>query len=377
MRVLILNYEYPPLGGGAANATYHILNQYSKIENLQVDLITSSLNETRIEKHSENIKIHFIDIGGIQNLNYQPLKKLLIYAYRSQQYAKKLLKDVDIVHAFFGIPSGFSAMLMPKPYIVSLRGSDVPFYNKRFALLDHLVFKQLSQIIWKKAAYTIANSEGLRQLALETDKNAQIDLIPNGVDTTFFCPDDSALKSGIFTIISVGRLIPRKGFDLIINAIKGISQVKFQIAGGGIIEQELKEQAEEANVSLELLGQLNRNQLKAALQKADLFVLTSYNEGMSNAALEAMACGLPVILSNVGGSKELINNNGTIVPIGDVETLRNKILFYQKNSNIRETHGKRSREIAMNMNWESVAGKYYNVYEKVIQSLSDEISLQR
>jgi len=190
--ILMLNYEFPPLGGGAANATFFLLKQFSNRENLKIDLITSSIASEKVENFSKNINIHYLDIGKKGNLHYQSQKDLLKYSFKAYKYAKKLIKKqkYDLCHAFFGIPSGFIAMKLKRkfnlPYIVSLRGSDVPFYNKRFHLLDKLIFKRLSKKIWRKSTTTIANSKGLKTLALDTNPKQDIKVIYNGVDTAKF-----------------------------------------------------------------------------------------------------------------------------------------------------------------------------------------------
>jgi hypothetical protein len=78
-RILMLNYEFPPLGGGAGNATFYLLKEFSKNKNIKIDLITSSVDQYREEKFSENINIHFLDIGKKGELHNQSLKNLLSF----------------------------------------------------------------------------------------------------------------------------------------------------------------------------------------------------------------------------------------------------------------------------------------------------------
>jgi uncharacterized membrane protein len=214
MRILILNYEFPPLGGGAGNATYYLLKEFSKPEhkNLGIDLITSSVNKFKIEKFSDNIKIHYLNIGKKGNLHYQSTKDLLSYSWKVYIYSKKIMKKghFDLIHTFFGIPCGHLAMMLKYeykiPYIVSLRGSDVPFYNKRFYWLDKFVFKRLSKEIWKNSKAVITNSKGLKNLALKASPNQKIDVIYNGVDIKEFKPEkkksENKTKNKKLTIIS-------------------------------------------------------------------------------------------------------------------------------------------------------------------------------
>lgn len=141
INILFLNYEYPPLGGGAGNATWYLLKEYEKMPDLQVTLVTSSTGSFRMERPSDNVTIYYLDIGKRGSLHYQSSKDLLKYSWKAWLFCRRYLKGnhIDLIHAFFGIPCGLIALLLGKPYIVSLRGSDVPFYNNRFHWLDKLI----------------------------------------------------------------------------------------------------------------------------------------------------------------------------------------------------------------------------------------------
>ncbi|MDP3964090.1 MAG: glycosyltransferase, partial [bacterium] len=133
-KVLMLNYEFPPLGGGAGNASFYMLKEFSRFENLTIELITSSVAKFKIEEFSPRIRVHYLDISKNGSIHYQSDADLLHYSWKAYRYSKKLLKQstFDLIHAFFGIPCGFIASHLQLPYIISLRGSDVPFYNPRF-----------------------------------------------------------------------------------------------------------------------------------------------------------------------------------------------------------------------------------------------------
>ena len=366
MNVLILNYEYPPLGGGAANATWYLLKELSRKDGLTIDLITSSTSDFHREQPYTNISIHYLDIGKQGNIHYQSNKELLSYAWKSYRYAHGLLRkgrSFDFVHAFFGIPSGYVAMKLGLPYIISLRGSDVPFYNSRFALADKLLFKRLSGRVWKHAEKVVANSEGLRRLANHSHPEIPIAVIPNGVDVDTFTPVDGipAARSDVH-IVSTGRLINRKGYDLLIKAVAGLPRIRITLAGEGPAKESLAILARDHGVRIDFPGVVEHERISALLQSADIFVLPSRNEGMSNSVLEAMACGLPVITTDVGGSRELIDGNGRVIPRDNYMELRRAIQFYLDNPDHLGEHGRLSRSIAESMGWEKVAEKYFHMY---------------
>ena len=367
-KILILNYEFPPLGGGAANANYYLLKEFSKYKDIEIDLVTSSIDEEKTEKFSENITIYYLNIGKKGNLHFQSNKNLLIYSKKALSFSKKLKKEknYDLCHAFFGIPCGYIAMKLKIPYIVSLRGSDVPFYNKRFYILDKLVFKNLSKKIWKNAKEVVANSEGLKDLALETYDKKEIKVIPNGIDIEEFKPKREERKGkeekGKIKIVSTGRLIERKGFDFLIKALKGKKNFELTLVGDGPLLEELENLSKEKSVKTNFLGMIDHKDIPEVLQKNDIFVLPSLNEGMSNAILEAMACGLPIISTDTGGSKELVKENGFLVEKENSENLRKILEKFEKNKKLISKKGDISRKMAEEMKWENIAREYYKAY---------------
>lgn len=367
MRILMLNYEFPPLGGGAGNATYYLLKEFSKHPDLEIDLVTSSIAVFKIQKFSENIVIHFLDINKKGNLHYQANRDLLKYSCKAYFYCKKLIKEkqFDLCHAFFGIPCGYVAMKLGLPYIVSLRGSDVPFYNKRFYWLDKFIFKNLNKKIWEKAEKVIANSEGLKNLANKTNPRQQIEVVYNGVDTEEFKPIENKSMGEKIKLISTGRLIERKGYEYLIESLEGLNNFELTLIGDGNLRIKLEELAHANKVKVNFLGKIDHKDIVSHLQKADIFVLPSLNEGMSNSILEAMACGLPIIATDTGGSKELIQDNGFIVSKVDADALRDVIERLLGHQEFVKSMGQKSRELAKRMSWVNTSAQYYNYYKKI------------
>jgi glycosyltransferase involved in cell wall biosynthesis len=374
MKVLILNYEYPPLGGGAANATAYILNEYANYTDSEFHLITSSTNGFKTERHSKNIVIHYLNIGKSANLHYQSWGELIKYSVKAYRYAQKLKKsfDYELVHAFFGIPCGFLAMFLGKPFIVSLRGSDVPFYNKRFLWADKLVFQWLSKIIWKKAAAVVANSSGLQNLALQTSPATKISVIHNGVNTQEFYSINKPFDNRLIHLISTGRLIERKGFPFLIEALHELHGFQLTLLGDGNQRHELEQLAHFYNIEVTFAGTLSHEKIAEYLQKADIFVLPSLNEGMSNSILEAMACGLPIIATDTGGSMELLQGNGVIIEKQSSKAIKEALINYQQNPLQIKIQGQKSREIALKMDWKNIAESYYKLYINILQIPTDK-----
>jgi len=164
------------------------------------------------------------------------------------------------------------------------------------------------------------------------------------------------------TLISTGRLIERKGYQYLIPALKGLD-VKLQLIGDGNLTKELKEIAKQNKVNVEFIGKKSHKEIISYLQRADIFILPSLNEGMSNSILEAMATGLPIITTDTGGSKELIKDNGFIVEKASSEELRKAIENYLKNTKLIKIHETKSRSQAKSMSWDKVAKEYFKEYD--------------
>jgi len=382
-KILFLNYEYPPLGGGAANATKYILQEYAKKSNLQVDLITSAIGKEYFqEKIGSNVTIHRLPIGKKKGeLNYQSQKELIFYIIKAYFFARKLIKrnNYDLSHSFFAVPTGVLSLLFKwqfeLPYIISPRGSDVPNYSERFARI-YKFLTPIIKLVWKNATYVVTNSKGLTELAKKSAPQQTFLQIFNGVDTKFYHPGNRTEKDRQeeFKILLASRLSKRKGFKYAIEAFaelqKKYTNISMVIAGGeGNAMAELKEQVAKLKLEnkIKFIGAYLKKESPKIYNEADVFVMPSFNEGMSNNLLEAMASGLPVLMTPTGGAKELIKNreNGYLIKMRDVDSIVEKLKILIDNPQKCETLGQASRRLAETLSWESVANKYIALYNEI------------
>lgn len=386
MRILFFNYEYPPLGGGAANATFCILKEFAKNSDLEVDLITSSVgSEYELQMMGKNIRIHRLPIGkNSQNLHFQSRKDLLVYAWKSYFFGKKLIEQMeerklryDLTHSFFSVPCGFVSWLLKRKYslsyIISLRGSDVPGYSDRFNLI-YVLLRPLIKFIWSAAAAVVSNSQGLRELALETNKKQKIDIIFNGINTVDFRPSEALKRRDKFIITpGASRITQRKGLRYLIEAVAALAprypHIFLRIMGEGNEKEALLKLVEARKMEdhVQFVGRIPREEVMPYYQEASVFVLPSFNEGMSNAMLEALATGLPIIATQTGGTDELVENgeNGLVVRMKDSADLAEKIEKVMQDETLRKKMGEKSRLRAQKQSWEEVSRQYADLYNNV------------
>ena len=243
-----------------------------------------------------------------------------------------------LIDAHFAYPDGEAAVRLGHwldlPVTITLRGTEVP-HSKRPALR-----KRLMRTL-KAADRVFSVSDSLRRLALQLGvADARTEVVGNGVDTDRFQPVDRAearrkfnLPADAKILISVGALVERKGMHRVIDVLPALLErhpgLHYLIVGGASPEGDNRAEldAQVARLGLaervHLLGALPPDELKWPLSAADVFVLATRNEGWANVFLEAMACGLPVVTTDVGGNAEVVCRPelGRVVPFGDAAAL--------------------------------------------------------
>ena len=312
---------------------------------------------------------------------------MLTYAISSSVYGLKFAKKFqpDITQVFFGIPAGGGAYLLKKfqkvPYVVFLGGRDVPRPNPDpgYYRWLYLLLKPVIRAIWGNASMLVACSDGLRELAQETDANVNINVIPDGLDLARFEPAQREAHPETVRILTIGRLIPRKGFQFLIRALPHIlakteTNFEIEIVGDGPYRDELLQQAESLGVAshIHFSGSVPYAELPAKYRRADIFILPSLAEGMPLVVLEAMGTGLPIVASRVQGIDELVaaGVNGEVFDPGDVDGLARCIVKLINAGEQRIAMGKASIERVKPYDWKHIADAYLALYAKILADSS-------
>jgi len=245
---------------------------------------------------------------------------------------------VDLIDAHFAYPDGYAATLLGRwlgvPVTITLRGTEVP--QSRLPGLR----KRLLRAI-QRADGVFAVADALRRHVAALGVAAErIRVVGNGVDLTRFHPlprTEARQRLGLAedgpVLVSVGGLVERKGFHRVIDCLPALRAafpgLRYLIVGGaspeGDMEAELRRQVAVLGLedTVRFLGSLAPDELHLPLSAADVFVLATRNEGWANVFLEAMACGLPVVTTDVGGNREVVSaaHLGIIAPFGEPEAL--------------------------------------------------------
>ena len=379
LRILMINYEYPPFGGGTGWACSRLVDEFAGFPSLEIEVVTSGPGRrVEVECPAPSTRIHRLPVHKRVD-HYWRASELVEWTARALACSRRLAatRCFNLCHCWSGWPAGLIGLALRKrlPYMVSLRGSDVPGYNTRLRWLDPLMFRHVARRVWRHAAHVAAVSKSLRTLALETAPEARIDVIPNGVDTQMFRP--SAGGTAV-DLLFVGRLIERKGADTLMRAFRDLARehadVTLAIAGDGPERGRLHELCRRLGLAerVTFLGHLDRDALAECYRRASVFVLPALSDAMPNAALEAMASGLALV-TTPGGAGDLIRDNGFVIAPGDPSSIRRAIERYLVDRQLLATHRERSRALAQSMSWRTVAESLFEVY----QALADDCPRRR
>jgi glycogen synthase len=386
MRILMLNYEYPPLGGGAAVATAAVAQGLAE-RGVQVDVVTAGTG-TAADRCTPESGHERFDHPGLRVLRVRSSRTgvhqagmgdAASYLAAALPLIRRLMRThtYDAIHVFFSLPTGALLPLLDLrgiPVVVSLRGSDVPGYDphNRPLQLVHSLLAPLTRWIWRRADRVVAVCDSLGRLALQTSPDLRYTVVPNGVDLSLFHPRTDSRQPGPIRCLAVARLIERKGLGDLIRAMALLERGRFQldIVGGGSDEMVLHDLAAKHGLAEEVRfhGPLSRAEVARRYRAADMFTLPSSAEAFGNVFAEALASGLPIVGSAIGGIPDLVEHgtNGILVEAGNIEALAGAIRYLADDPDLRRDMAQRNRAKAeANLEWSQVTRRYLATYEAI------------
>jgi glycosyltransferase involved in cell wall biosynthesis len=382
LRILLLNYEYPPLGGGAGYASAALVERLID-QGIAVDVVTASTGgerAVRVEKPRPGLSMYWVRTRrkGIHQVGLEGAGGYLLHAVpvvrrlaRAQRY--------DAAHFFFSLPTG---ALLPfvdlgsTPVVVSLRGSDVPGYdpNKPTLQRAHRALRPLTRWIWRRADQVVTVCAALGDLVRETDAGLDFEVIRNGVDLDLFNAPSIPRPHPLEPVrcLAVARLIQRKGIQPLLQAWTLLDRGRFrlEIAGDGPLSGYYRRMTEELGIAddVDFLGPLAQDALAERYRAADLFTLVPFDEAFGNVYAEALAAGLPIVGSAVGGIPELVDDgeNGLLVPPGDPAATAGAIRRLADDPALRRQMSAANRARAeATLSWDHMAEQYVALYRRL------------
>jgi len=385
VNILFVNYEYPPLGGGGGVFTKTLARGLAD-RGHNIYVVTTNANLPTIENNG-NVLIKRVNCFR-NTITWTPKLPMYLFPPISFQAINTVIKkhDIDIINAHFAIPSGISPAVISKikkvPLVTNIMGADIhdpTKYNLQRPLLDLIVEKVLnsSKLIICPSSDMKKRSEKLTKTPLE--------IIPYGIDYEKFASEtkkkSTKRKLGIddkdLIVLTVARLISRKSFDTSLRAIKkvkkSIGNLKYVIVGDGPEREKILKTVKELGLEgiVILTSRVPDEELPNYYAISDVFLMTSLHEAFGIVLLEAMASGMPVVVSDIGGMQDIVSNgrNGYLCPVDDVIVFAERIEFLLTNQTENKKQGDFGKElVSKNYTHKKITDRYAEIFDRTISN---------
>ncbi len=310
---------------------------------------------------------------SVARLPFQPPLGFFLNHFRLREILATF--KPELLHTQSASGYGLMARLAGfQPHLLSVWGSDVFTVPHESPIHNRIVRKNLAH------AFQIAStSEAMKRRTEELVRPLHpIRVTPFGVDTTRFFPSDVRGEPGVATIGVIKFLDPAYGIDTAVRAFRLIKNsyaggVRLVIAGAGPYEGRLKRLIEELGVSqdVSLLGQVPHREIPSLLRSFDVLLNLTKHESFGVAVLEASACGVPVVVTNVGGLPEVVvpGETGFLVPTNDANAAADAVLRIINDPELKKTLGEKGRQwVVDTYDWEGSVSRLESLYSDVIRS---------
>ncbi len=383
MKILVLNYEYPPLGGGAGNITKNLSQNFAQNGNIVVVVTTWYNNLPEYDNSYKNLEIFRLKSKRKHLFHSNPIE-MYSWIKKSSEFLKKYLKTnkFDICLANFSIPGGYVALKIKKefnlPYCVLSHGHDIPWFYKRQMFFFHLILQFVIKTICKQASRNFVQTEFMKQ---NIDKFLGKKLlhknivIPNGVE--LFESITSERENEPFTVIFVGRFVQQKDPFTLLKALKKLKRMdipfKLLMVGDGPLRNKMEKFVDKNNLlNTTFTGWIPQEQVNKIYNKSHTIITPSLAEGMSIANIEALAAGVFLIATPVSGNKEMLEccKNGVLIEQGNYNEIANQLQkFYfeqylSKNFRAQEA----AKQFTKQFGWKNIADLYQTEFKKVLKN---------
>jgi glycosyltransferase involved in cell wall biosynthesis len=373
MRILTVIYEFPPIGGGGGRAAYDICKELAA-RGHDVTVLTAHMQGLPKKEIQDGIRL--VRVSSFRTkpfvASFSTMLAFILVGFWAGLYLI-LSHRPHIIHTHFAVPSGALAWMLSVvtgiPYLLTAHLGDVPGGVPEKTGSWFRWLEPFTKPIWKRAKKIIAVSEFTRQLALKHyDVNIQV--IPNGADVLHLIPNPLKLNQPP-RLIFAGRFVTQKNPLAIVRILSQLKDLDWTCAmlGDGPLFNEVKQEIEKHDMQKRfyLSGWVTPEDVIKEFSKSDILFMPSFSEGLPVVGVQALAKGLAVVASQIGGFMDLVDHekNGYLIEV------HNEKAFVQRLKNLisNPTQLKKFREASLEKAKSFDIQKVVNAYEKMMQDV--------
>jgi L-malate glycosyltransferase len=374
MRILVLNHEFPPIGGGGGRAAEDICRGLAKYGH-EIKVLTAHMNGSAREEERDGYTI-----VRCFSLRSQPYKasflSMAAYVLVGLWVGRRLIRSFkpEVFHAHFAVPGGALAWVLSRlsgiPYVLTVHLGDVPEGVPEKTRGWFRWVYPFTHRIWRDATRIIAVSEFTRQIALKK-YNVGIQVIPNGVDLRTLQTNPVHLNEPP-RIVFAGRFMAQKNPLQFVQTLSELKKIGWQcvMIGDGPLMQDVKRAVAESELGdrFQFTGWIDPQDVLHWFDSSDILFMPSRSEGLPVVGVQALAKGLAIVASRVGGFVDLVDNNknGYLVPQEDVSKFSTSLLGLLSDSNRLLSFRNASLEKAKYFEISQVVKEYENLFHHVL-----------
>lgn len=370
MRILVLNHEFPPIGGGGGRAAESLCRHLAK-RGHTIKVLTSHLSDLPREEQRDGY--HIIRIPALRT---QPFRasflSMTAYVLAGLWAGLRLVRAFhpDVIHVHFAVPAGALAWMLSKltrvPYVLTAHLGDVPGgVPEKTSDWFRWVFP-ITRWIWRDATARVAVSEYTRALA-HKHYDEDILVIPNGLEVKAEKPDSIRVNSPP-AIVFAGRFMEQKSPLLVLQTLREIGDLPWKcvMIGDGPLMPDVKRSIAECGLSdrIVLTGWITPDEVMKHFDQSDILFMPSLSEGLPVVGVQALAKGLAIVASRVGGFVDLVDEdrNGYLIESGDKAGFRARLQELLKNPSRLLSLRQYSLEKAKSFEIASIAERYEKIF---------------
>lgn len=374
MRILTLSHEYPPIGGGGGKAAQDLCVGFARMGNA-VSMITAHYANLATKEILDGVEIQ-----RVRSLRFKPYKAgaftMAAFVLRGWLKARSEVKrqKPDLIHVHFAVPAGWIAYLLWRefkiPYIITTQLGDVPGGVPQKTDRWFKWVYPFTPAIWKNAARVIAVSAFTRNLVL-AKYPVDVQIIHNGVQLESIHPEDLAVQVPP-VIVFAGRFTQQKDPIQIIRTLSELKDLSWRciMVGDGPLRSDILEVIDTFGIRdrFHFTGWISPVEVREIFLKSDILFMPSLSEGLPLVGVQALAAGLALLVSDIGGFIDLIEEgqNGYKLPPGNHHDWEEMLRRMLSNPELTNEFKKHSLKLAERFDINRIVSQYIEIFNKVV-----------